>query len=434
MTLNKVKITDGMTLSYINTDKFKSGILTFSLSVPYKAENAVCATLLSGMLKRGTEKYPDLAALSRRLDELYASSVDVRSSRIGKNINLTVVADMLDRRYIPDGTDILGGVLELIDQTLFHPRLEGGDFPASVFEQEKRFLDDSMNASINNTRAYASIRLNEMMFAHDSEYYTIEDFKKILPTVSAHSLAKFMRDTVQNAPIEVFYIGTESVDTLRSYLLSYFDHRTKDRAITPTAPYAEPVCEFRSVTEKMPVTQGKLAMGFKTGVCISDEPRLRYSMIVLNEIFGGSAASKLFMNVREKLSLCYYCSSFYNQYLGIMSVSSGIDNKNRAATEKAILSELEDIRKGKISDAELHAAKCALDNNYRQIYDSPYELQSFFGNRAIFGYSEAPDDIRREFQKITAEDVAMAARSIVLDSVFYVEGTADGKEELDDEA
>ena len=66
-------------------------------------------------------------------------------------------------------------------------------------------------------------------------------------------------------------------------------------------------------------------MGFRTGTATPDEgvPATR----LMAALFGGTPNSKLFLNVREKLSLCYYCSASYNSMKGIMLVQSGVEVK-----------------------------------------------------------------------------------------------------------
>ena len=433
MILSKVKLTDSIGLSYISTDRFKSGILSLTIPLPLSAKGSAYAMLLAGILKRGTEKYPDITSLNRRLDELYASSLDIRSARIGKNLALILTADMLDDCYISDECDVLDGLCELCEETLLRPRTENGIFPLSIFEQEKRFLLDSINASVNNTRAYASVRLAEMMLANDEEFPTIEELKEIINGIDSKDLTEYFFNTVLSSPIEAFYIGNTPIETVAGKLTARFSGWKSTFGFTPVLPVAEPLCNYRRISEKMPVSQGKLAMGFKVGVCIGDRDNRHFTAILLNEIFGGSAMSKLFMNVREKLSLCYYCSSNYNQYMGTLTVSSGIDNKNLELVQSAILSELKDICDGKISDAEFHAAKKALENSYKQIYDSAYDLQSFYGNRSFFGFNEEIDIVKDSISKISKEDVCALAKNITLDSVFYVEASGDGEEIYDDE-
>ena len=176
-------------------------------------------------------------------------------------------------------------------------------------------------------------------------------------------------------------------------------------------------------------------MGFRTGVCASGENDDCYVAMVLNELFGGSPASKLFMNVREKMNLCYYCSSSYNRYTGNLSVSSGIEVSRRAVAEKAILEQWEALRRGEISDTEFHAAKTSLRNAYRQIYDNPFELQSFYGNRALFGLTDDIETASEKMERVTKEEVVSLAKRVVCDTVFFVEGTKASVvgEEEDDE-
>ncbi len=432
MTPSRLYVTDSITLSAIRTDKFKSGLITFTVSQPYTKENIAYNMLLTSVLKRGTEKYPSISELNRRLDELYSSSLDIRSARIGKNLTLTISSDILDSRYIPDETDVLEGVLELVEQTVFHPKLDGGYFPENIVAQEKRFLTDSVNAIVNNTRSYASTRLGELMFSADSHFPTIEELKAIISTIDKESLTEYHRKAFSRSPLSVFYVGGLSAEELADKLTKRFSPWVVANFKQTAQSYAEPVCNYRAITEQMPVSQGKLAMGFKVGVTASDNDSSHYTAVVLNELFGGSAASKLFLNVREKLSLCYYCSSSYDRYTGTMTVSSGIENKNRQIAEKAILSELEDIKNGKISDAELKVAKASLLNGYRQLTDSPYDLQGFYGNREYFGFTEDIERTKKEISAVSKEDISRLAEAIVNDSLFYVEGTLETEGEYEE--
>ena len=207
-------------------------------------------------------------------------------------------------------------------------------------------------------------------------------------------------------------------------LQRYFSTWQTSRPYAIVLPCAEASVGEIRVTEPMPVSQGKLAMGFRTGVCADgSDDRAVAAAVVLNEIFGGAPASKLFMNVREKMSLCYYCSSAYNRYTGILTVSAGIETKKRDVAEKAILDQLESIRAGKISQTELLAAKSSLENAYRQIDDNPFELQSFYGSRSLFGLREDVEESRRRIAAVTKDEVVALARKVLCDTVFFVEGT-----------
>jgi len=267
------------------------------------------------------------------------------------------------------------------------------------------------------------------MFASDPEFSTIEQIKEILESIDNKALTEFFNEFVKHAPISVFYVGSLDKDLIKEKLYLQFKDRNFISPLQIHMPEPEPVLELRSKSEHMLVSQGKLALGFKTSSVVSNNSDEHYSFILMNEIFGGSPASKLFMNVREKMSLCYYCSSSFNQFSGTLTVSSGIDSTNRKKAQKAILAELDNIRKGIISDVEINAAKSSLENSYRQVYDNPYDLQASYGNRTFFGLNDSVEIALTKILSVTKEQIAEAARKAVLDSVFFIEGSSEGAEE-----
>ena len=208
MTPQSFSISDSLQLSYIHTDKFKTGVLTFSLCVPYTKSNTVFNMILPGVLRRGTERYPDMASLNRRLDELYASCVELRTNRLGKNLFLSVSAEMLDDCYAPEDAKILEGVVEVMAEMLLRPKLTDGIFPDGRVQQEIRFAKDSIRASINNTRAYAAIRCMELMYREDSSYLTLQESEELLSRMDNRSLTEYYTNVLRRSRIRAFYVGS----------------------------------------------------------------------------------------------------------------------------------------------------------------------------------------------------------------------------------
>jgi predicted Zn-dependent peptidase len=181
----------------------------------------------------------------------------------------------------------------------------------------------------------------------------------------------------------------------------------------------------------MPVSQGKLVLGFNTGTVISPTDDRYYTALMFNEILGGSASSKLFLNVREKMSLCYFCSSSYSLYNGAVMVSSGIEVSKRELAKDAILAQLEDIRRGKISQFELEAAQKSIINSYLQLYDSPFDIYNFHSSRHFFGIKESIEDTCQKLLKVSKEQIQEFAKCVSFDVEYFIEGTnkEDGSEE-----
>ena len=139
------------------------------------------------------------------------------------------------------------------------------------------------------------------------------------------------------------------------------------------------------------------------------------------------------MNVREKLSLCYSCYSSYDAGSGEMTISCGIDPANRELAQKAILAELEDVKLGNVSDKEFSAAKLALENSYKEIYDNPYGIISFYAKRIPLGIDLTIDECRERISALTLKDVVRAANKINVDSVYFLFGSGGENEEDYDE-
>ncbi len=175
--------------------------------------------------------------------------------------------------------------------------------------------------------------------------------------------------------------------------------------------------EPKNVADHMDVTQGKLCMGFRTGgACVwkKNYPAL----LVFNALYGGTATSKLFMNVREKLSLCYYASSALEPIKGIMMVSSGVefDKMNQAQAE--ILAQLEAVKAEDFTDEELTSAKQAVRNVYQSALDSRAQLEQYWLGAAVTGLDETPEELIARVERVTAREVSAVAAGMELDTVY----------------
>lgn len=422
MLLNKEKITDCVELSTLKTDKFKASVISFSITLPMLKSHYAHNLLLSHILRRGTKSYPSTALLNKKLDELYGSFIEIKSHRIGENIALTISAEILDNKFIPDGTDILGEIIKIASELILSPAFLQSDFNLAFFEQEKKLICDSINAEINNTRVYAARRCAEIL-QENTEFPSSKELKSLVLNATFESLSEYYNYLIHHAPINIFYIGSQNADFLINKITpSFCDYPclSANSLIAPSPLSRKTPLEL---SEEMPVTQGKLALGFSTGVTVSKDSDNVYTAIMLNEILGGSASSKLFLNVREKLSLCYYCSSSYSIYSGVMLISSGFEVKNYEIARKAIFEQLDDIKQGKISDTEFWAAQRSIASSYRQLYDSPFDIQAFFGDRSLFGINDNIEDTVKKLLSVTKKDIVYLANSIKFEASYFIKGT-----------
>ena len=417
-------LNDRIAFNYIDINKFKSNYLAVSFIVPFDKRTSAMNSLVLKVLKRGTVSYPNMIELSKRLEYLYSADIFTKAGCFGETETLTFAIDMLDNRFAIDDMDILEGTLEVLGEIIYSPVLENGLFCQNYFESEKRNLLDDIASCINNKAKYALSRMGEHMFK-DEDYRLsyVGDAEKVEAFTNAEVFEQY-KNILDNARIEVSFVGHAEEEKLKRLLLKLFEKRVPNGETTVKTNVVRTVKEVKEIREECVGKQGNLVMGFRTGTVLADGIYPR--MALLSELYGGSANSMLFMNVREKMSLCYYCSSIPEAIKGIMIVRAGIENKNYEVSKKAILEQLDALKEGRFSDEELSAAKLSLINAYREIDDNPQSMINWYLGRTLSGITQSPEEAIKVVENITKEEIVDSASRIVLDTVYFLEGVQKG--------
>ena len=422
MSVIKKKIAGGITLNIIPTEKFKKEYLSINFLTPLDASTASLNALTVKVLKRGTESYPDMQAISRALDDDYSAELYDKVYRRGETQVFGFSCLTLGGDYAVDGTDILGEALKITGEVMFRPALDNGVFKEEYVESEKKNLIDEIGAKINNKNSWAVSRCREIMCEGErfavSELGTAEDVAKI----TAASLYEHYTKVIRSCRIEIFYVGSADEEKITSDVKALMAPLGDvDPAPLSTEVIRKAQHEPRQVTEDVAVKQGKLILGFRTDAVLSDDDY--HAFTLFSEVYGGSPSSKLFMNVREKLSLCYYCWAMPDAQKGVMFVSSGIENDNKQIAESEILNQLKNITELDITDDEFDAAKKSLVNGYKEIYDGPGSLESWYMGRMLAGRDDSPLENAERIMSVTKEQVAKKAAAVTLDTVYFMHGT-----------
>ena len=423
------EIIPGVMLTVLQTDRFKTDCLSVTLLTQLNAENASKNALIPYILRRGTGKSPDMKAVTIRLEELYGTEIIPVVRRVGEIHCVGLYASFPDSRFLPDGEDILPAVTDFIGEMLLRPKTRGGLFLPDVVDSEKEKMKNIIRGRINDKGGYALQRCMEEMCCYE-DYSTMR-----LGTVESVDVVRYKPLTQQyhqilgTAPIEIFYCGAcdpERMELLMLQALSTLPRQGLDLELGTDVRLNAVEEEPRRFEEELDVQQGKLVLGFRLGECMEDPaPEDLAAIRVFNECYGGCVTSKLFENVREKLSLCYYASSMIEIHKGLLFVSSGIRSENREIAESEILKQLDDLRAGVLTEEELTSAKNSLASGYRSLRDSQGALESFYVNNALDGLLITPEEMASMVEGVTAEQVRWVANSVVLDTVYFLHGNGE---------
>ena len=412
-----LELLPGITLRTYPDRRFKQGCLTFQIVRPMSAAEATMNALLPAVLLRGTEKHKDLRDITLRLDELYGASVGALVRRVGDYQTTGLSCGFIEDRFCIPGDQVLAPMIDFIRELLFEPILEEGGFCKAFVESEKKNLIATIESELNDKRAYAAGQLLRHMCREDSFGVPRLGDKESVEAITPTSLYAHYRQILRESPVELFYVGSAEPETVAGLLRPLF----ADGQRMPLPPQtAFHPCEGSHRSEEMEVTQAKLCMGFTTPIT-TQTPDFA-AMQVFNVLYGAGMTSKLFMNVREKLSLCYAIGSGYYGSKGIMTVSAGIDTDKEALTRKEIIAQLEACRTGDFTAQELDAAKEAILSSIRSVHDSPGAIEGYYSTSALSGNRFSLQDYRAAVEQTTALQVAEAARSLQLHSSFILKG------------
>ncbi len=419
----RTELMPGVHFRAIHTEKFKSAYLSVTFLAPLKKETAAANALVPYVLRRGSQEHETMESISAALDELYGGAIEPVVRKKGETQCVGFVASFLDDVFALEGEEILEPAAQLLGELLLRPRMENGAFSEEYVSGEKANLIDRIRGQINDKRSYATLRLKQLMCRDEAYGVDVWGDEENAAAITAESLWQRYQDLLSSCEVEVYYCGSAQPERAEAAM-------KKALAGLPRREQPEETdCEIRLtvasepqiIEEAMDVSQGKLAMGFRTGgmtVWEEDYPAL----VMLNAVFGGTTLSKLFMNVREKLSLCYYASSVLEKMKGILWVSSGIEFDKYEQARDEILAQLEAIRRGEIEPWELEGARRTTMTAHMTTLDSQARQEDYWMGMAVAGLEEGPEIVAKRIESVTLEQVVEAAKKLELDTIYFLKG------------
>lgn len=409
----------GVTFRAFHDTRFKQGALSLQFVRPMSSQEAALNALLPSVLLRGTRRCPTLRAITEELDQLYGASVSPLVRRIGDYQTTGLYLSFMDDRFALPGDAVLAPMLSFLREILLDPLTEKGCFLPALVESEKKNLISAIESDLNDKRVYAMGQLLKIMCREDSFGIPRLGEPEQVASITPEGLWNHYQEVLRTSPIEIFYVGSARPEEITRLLEPIFASIPRACASLPPQSPLHPSAGQDSV-ETMDVAQGKLCMGFITP--ITNRSRSFPAMQVMNTLFGSGMTSKLFQNIREKLSLCYSIGSGYYGSKGIVIVSAGIDFQQEKRTREEVLRQLDACRNGEITDEELAAAREALLSTLRATHDSPSAIEGYYATAALSGLNMTPETYMDAIGQVTRADVVSAANTLTLHTTYFLKG------------
>lgn len=415
--LKTLEIGKNVKLTLIPESKFKTNLISVYIQRKLDRNEVTKNALLPGILKSGCNKYKTLGQLTDREEELYGSYLHAGASKRGESQVLGFSILSVNEKYLDE--KILGQCIEFLNEIINNPLVIDGGFNEEYLNIEKEILKDSIMSIINDKGNYAMKRTNEIMF--EGEPYSIngKGYIEDLDTIDRVSLYEHYKEVLKTSPIEIMIEGEFEESEVVELIKEKFQFDRGNIIDIPKEEYYKEVDEVKEVKENMDIAQGKLVMGYRCNVDYLDEEKY-YSLLLGSRILGGGADSKLFINVREKESLCYTIYSTIQKSKSTMMVCSGIEAQNYEKTVNLVKEQVQKLKDGDITESEISNAKIEFINSLNSLNDEIGRISDFYFSQSISKNKSDLDQIKNMINKSTKEDIVEAVKNIELDTIYFL--------------
>lgn len=423
-------------------NKFKTNEIAVFVTIKQTQENATKNALIPAVLRRGSTNYRNQLEISKKLENMYGANFNCGVDKSGDYIILKFFIETINNEYSDSKENLAQEAFNLLTDIVFNPLVENDGFNINYVKQEKDNLAKIINSKKDDKANYAYQRCIEEMFKNNPygiyKYGSLQDLEKI----NEKNLYGYYLNIIQNSQIFIYINGKNAnsinVDeNINNNFKIAFNNNSNEYNENDDLQEKNENAEIEDnknteikdnknaeivalqpiniVKEKLDVTQGKLIIG------LNAPSENKYAVTMYNTILGGGANSKLFQNVREKESLAYYASSRYIRRKNAIIIRTGIELANYDKAVKVIKEQLEEMKKGNISDYELASAKTLILASLKLIPESQEDIMAFDFDQDVFNENLTFEQYYKKIENITLKEIIDVANQVKINTIYYLE-------------
>lgn len=420
--MESYKLNENISLTFIPMTKLKTTSVGIYIGRELKRTEASLNAVLPYVLIKGCMEAKNASEISKYLQNLYGAKLYTGVNKRGDNQFINFEGEVISDRFTPNGEKLLSSLIKLMFSVIFEPLTKDGAFLSDITEREKVNCINKIKGLINDKRRYANKRCLEEMFSGKnfsvSEYGYEDEIEKITP----ESLYNHYKNIIGSSVISIFISGDLNIHEIKYEIENIISSISFNPALLKAPEIIKKSGEKQEITETTDIVQGKLSIGFRTNTHSKDEDF--WALVVANNIYGGGLGSKLFNNVREKLSLAYYASTTIDRYKGFMLLNAGIAFEKLDDAKNEIFFQLEEMKNANISDDEMNNAKSEIINALNSCYDDQNALASYYMGNIIAGVNVSLEEYKENIMKVTKQQVVEISKKLEPDTIYFLKGGA----------
>lgn len=419
------EIANGVKLLCINSNKFKTNCIKVDFYLPI-GEHLAAQNVLTSLMGHTSAKYDTFTSFNAKVESLYGADFETGIATIGEKVRIRFSVEIPDDRFSLDGNSIAEESVDFLVDIIKNPHCENGEFDKTATEREVRFTLENIEAEKNDKRSYAVSRLRQLMCQGEPYGIDREKLEEDVKNLNGKKLYNAYADMLKSSTIVITACGGLSEEMLKAKFTEFvnsINERNPQKIETVFIKNAEKIRYFK---DEMDVNQAKLVIGLRSGM--ENENDDYFAFRVMTDIFGGGPYSRLFLNVREKMSLCYYCGARLLREKGIIFIQSGIEEENYEKALSEIFNQIDVMKNGEFTDEDFESSIKALSDAFKGVEDSPVAVCTFYSSQVFDDEIVSGKEYAEKICAVTREQVTECAKRISIDSVYLLAGEGGNNE------
>ena len=283
--------------------------------------------------------------------------------------------------------------------------------PKKEVEKERGVIIQEINMLSDHPLSYVQILWPELLYGDQPAGWNIAGTKKNIMGISRKELADYWKKQYVALNTVVCIAGGVKQRQSLELAKKYF---TKIPTSSPLekAKVVEKQNSPQCLIHFKETDQTHLCLGVRSYDSFHHD---KYVIETLGTILGGMMSSRMFIEVREKLGLCYYIRTSIdnNPDTGFLVTQAGVDNKNVEKAILTILKEYKRVSSTKVSALELKKAKDNIKGKMALQLESSDALASYYGGQELMDKKIlTPDEIFKKIDKVSANDILRVSKDI----------------------
>lgn len=407
----------------INSEKFKSIYFSINFTMPVNKRQISENALLSAVLGKSNKKFKTQKEIQMYLYSLYGANFDIGIEKFGDLYNIEFRGECINKKYLPNNTDVVNEVLEFLYDAIYNPNVLNGAFDEEVVEREKDFILNKIREVKDDKLRYGIRKMEELMCKDEPFSTYVYGDEDDIYKITSSDLYKRYNEVISNSCITFIISGNLlGYEDIEEKVNNIFNNKLVSKLNYKELIYNQKLNHIQEVVEEsQQTTQSVLSYGLRINNPNSND---FYKLSVYNALLGGTPSSKLFQNFREKESLAYTVRSRYYRFKDIIIIYAGIQKENYEKAKLVLENEINKIKDGEISDEEFEASKKSIISDLKEWNDSKIALSKMFISNlfSLKNDSLTLEQMVDKFEKVTKQDIIDIASKITIEKIYFFGG------------